>query len=498
MTGIGHGVFQDCTAFKGSLRLPKNLEYIYYGAFYGCTGLTGTLALPETVTSIESCAFYGCTGLTGTLALPENLSAIGDCAFYECSGFTGNLTLPGNLKSIGQSSFYRCCNLTEVIIPDGVTEIGMNAFEGCDSLINISIPASVTGIGMGAFYMCNGLTHVYYGGSREQWDAALDREYGCEHIDAAAIHYGTYHTSDTMPPAFAADVPSRVMAPAASAAPVESFNQDKHIYNTWHHTVESYLYDNGSGLTRVEYAGGNVIIEQYDYSFQFKSGGTIAPELPIWGGFFAGEEYNFLIFGQENPDEDDSVEVIRVVKYDKDWNRLGHASLRGANTTLPFKAGSLRCDEYGGMLYVRTCHQMYTSEDDGLRHQANLTLSVRKADMKITDWYYDVMNASVGYVSHSFNQFILTDAEGNLVTFDHGDAWPRSALLMRYVTKAGRNGFLKDSIMEPGQNEDGSPSDTWFPLLTRYKPRYGSSPASRGRTIRAPLWAGWLRRPPVM
>ena len=67
-----------------------------------------------------------------------------------------------------------------------------------------------------------------------------------------------------------------------------------------------------------------------------------------------------------NLNEDDSAEVIRVVKYDKAWNRLSHASLKGANTMVPFDFGSLRCDEYGGMLYVHTCHVMYTSSDDSI------------------------------------------------------------------------------------------------------------------------------------
>lgn len=76
-----------------------------------------------------------------------------------------------------------------------------------------------------------------------------------------------------------------------------------------------------------------------------------------------------------------------MVKYDKNWKRLGAASLKGANTVIPFDAGSLRCDEYGGYLYIRTCHEMYTS-DDGLNHQANMTLAVRQSDMTITDSFY--------------------------------------------------------------------------------------------------------------
>ena len=122
--------------------------------------------------------------------------------------------------------------------------------------------------------------------------------------------------------------------------------------------------------------------------------------------------------------------VIRVVKYSKDWKRLGQTSLRGANTTIPFDAGSLRCAEYGDYLYIRTCHEMYASSRDGKNHQANLTLTVRQSDMRLTDTYYIVMNNSVGYVSHSFNQFVLIDQERNIVTLDHGDAYPRSIVLM--------------------------------------------------------------------
>ncbi|WP_297232315.1 hypothetical protein [uncultured Flavonifractor sp.] len=179
--------------------------------------------------------------------------------------------------------------------------------------------------------------------------------------------------------------------PAAAAAPTESRNIHKEDYATWSKPVTSYLYENDGGLTRVEYTGGKVVIEDYSGDFALLSSRTLEPELPIWGGFYAGANYNFLIFGQTNPTESSATEVIRVVKYDKDWNRLGAASLKGANTTIPFDAGSLRCDEYGGYLYIRTCHEMYTSSD-GLNHQANLTMAVRQSDMSITDSFYDVMN----------------------------------------------------------------------------------------------------------
>ena len=127
-------------------------------------------------------------------------------------------------------------------------------------------------------------------------------------------------------------------APAAAAgSPAISSNINRQDYTTYGSTVKSYLYENGQGgLTRVEYTGGQVVVEEYDSGFRYLSGRTISPELPLWGGFFAGSGANYLIFGQRNPNEDDGAEVIRVVKYSKDWDRLGSASLKGANTTVPF------------------------------------------------------------------------------------------------------------------------------------------------------------------
>ena len=130
------------------------------------------------------------------------------------------------------------------------------------------------------------------------------------------------------------------------------------------------------------------------------------------------------------------------MKYSKDWKRLGQTSLRGANTTVPFDAGAVRCAEYGDYLYIRTCHKMYASSRDGMNHQANMTLALRQSDMALTDSYHIVMNNSFGYVSHSFNQFVLIDQNRNIVTLDHGDAYPRGIIVMRYKsTKGGGDKF---------------------------------------------------------
>lgn len=231
-----------------------------------------------------------------------------------------------------------------------------------------------------------------------------------------------------------------VGAAAEDWTPVESTNAGAQNYDIWASPVKSYLVDNGDGTTtRVESIDDEVVVEQYDLNGN-PTGQTILPnELSLFGGFYAGEAYNFLVFGMPNDAEDDNAEVIRVVRYTKDWQRVDAASLCGANTTMPFDAGSLRMVQCGDMLYVRTGRQMYQT-DDGYCHQSNLTFSVQISTMTVTDQSSEMSDISTGYVSHSFNQFIAVHAS-ELVAVDHGDTYPRSVVLIRYNQPAGETTF---------------------------------------------------------
>ena len=142
-------------------------------------------------------------------------------------------------------------------------------------------------------------------------------------------------------------------------------DQDYPYY--WSQTVKAYLYEDSNGtLLRVEALKDSVVVERYNADFTYRAHIVLPNELPIFGGFYEGEDSLFLVFGQANPEEDDNKEVVRVVRYKKNWVRMGHASLYGANTTVPFDAGSLRMTQCGDMLYVHTSHEMYES-DDGLK-----------------------------------------------------------------------------------------------------------------------------------
>ena len=210
-------------------------------------------------------------------------------------------------------------------------------------------------------------------------------------------------------------------------------NVNDQDYVQWSDTVKSYLTvcDNGNYM-RVQSGAikGKLLVEYYSSDFEPLSTKLIDNELPIFGAFYDSGNNYYVLSGQENPKQNDSLEVFRITKYDKNWNKIKSCGLYGANTTVPFDAGSARMTHSGDHLLGRPCHEMYKSSD-GNNHQANVTIEVDMPSMTITDSYTGVMNVDYGYVSHSFNQFIKPDGN-HIVALDHGDAHPRSAVLVKY------------------------------------------------------------------
>ena len=231
-------------------------------------------------------------------------------------------------------------------------------------------------------------------------------------------------------------------------------NVNAQDYVQWSNTVKSYLTvcDNGNYM-RVQSGAieGKLLVEYYSSDFEPLSTKLIDNELPIFGAFYDSGDNYYVLSGQENPKQNDSLEVFRITKYDKNWNKIKSCGLYGANTTVPFDAGSARMTHSGDHLLVRTCHEMYKSSD-GNNHQSNVTIEVDMPSMTITDSYTGVMNVDYGYVSHSFNQFIKTDGN-HIVALDHGDAHPRSAVLVKYNSDFTTGKFFP-SYYEKGGNID--------------------------------------------
>ncbi len=203
----------------------------------------------------------------------------------------------------------------------------------------------------------------------------------------------------------------------------------------WSHINRSYLCDNGDGTflvvdVRTNSNGETVIAaDTYDSStYELRNTKTIPMELETFGGFYAGERCNYMVFGQQNTEENDRKEVIRVVKYDKQFNRLDSASVTGGDsyTVQPFDAGSLRMAEHGDELVIHTSRKRYTTED-GLNHQSQLTIRLDTDTMRVQN---DLGRFQANHVSHSFNQFVQYDGSQHVLV-DHGDAYPRSVVLSK-------------------------------------------------------------------
>lgn len=235
----------------------------------------------------------------------------------------------------------------------------------------------------------------------------------------------------------------------------EGKNIEAQNYSKWSNPIESYLIPcSNSGWMRVqvgEHIKG-ILVEYYDNSYYLISEKTkiIPEELPIFGGFYETDQYYFLLTGQENKEESAEVEVYRLTKYDKNWNRKGEVGLKDCNTIVPFAFGSVRMDKAGDYLLIRTCQQMYQSED-GLNHQANMTIqiNIEKENMEITDFcaYHKMIWSITEYVGHSFNQFIKVE-DNHIIAVDHGDAYPRSIVLCEYQTDVSTGKFAPDSYSE--------------------------------------------------
>ena len=247
--------------------------------------------------------------------------------------------------------------------------------------------------------------------------------------------------ADTFLSAAAASDVTEVRGQCAS---YEGTNAGAQSYDRWSKVINSYLFADGEGYLRVQgdAISGKLLAEYYSADFTLQKSVAVNLDLPIFGGFYSAGDSYYVLTGQNNKSENNSTEVFRITKYDKNWKRLGSSGLYGANTTKPFDAGTARFTQSGKYLLVRTSHEMYTT-DDGINHQSNVTIQFDMDTMKITDSFSDIMNTGYGYVSHSFNQFIRTDGT-SIVAADHGDASPRSAVLIKYNTDFTKGTFVPD------------------------------------------------------
>ena len=90
----------------------------------------------------------------------------------------------------------------------------------------------------------------------------------------------------------------------ATGDATKSNNIGTNNYSTRAATVNSYLQilENGN-FQRVEAINDQVIIEEFSPEYELVGEKKMEYELPIFGGYFCGKDYQFLVFGQSNDEE---------------------------------------------------------------------------------------------------------------------------------------------------------------------------------------------------
>lgn len=430
-----------------AVTINPGITYIGDYAFYALTQVK-TFTLPEGVRNVGECVFDYCYSLE-QITFPESFEKIDTyfmgCYDLNCVFFHGDAPVCGNyflvnaddeLKIIYNSEKNGWDDAMEAwVLPNYTQWIDLNEVispeEFCFEYEAYSLEP---GESIRLLTNADPYTQMYLELSNDNPDCLFISESGAVTAIAPGQAVVTCRTADQKYCASCvvtvsdADI-SQTRQTVLEGRHFDNYNNN--IYSVWDNPMYSYVAERSDGqLERIQYnSETGVIVSRYNSQLALVDEKIIEAELPSFGAFFAGENYNFLVFGQYNPEESDDTEVLRIVKYSKDWERISACSVYGANTSIPFRAGTADLAETNGILYLHTCHQMYVS-DDGLNHQANMTYVIDQETMTVTDSWYDVMNISYGYVSHSFSQRIRTTDE-YIFRVDHGDAYPRSVCITR-------------------------------------------------------------------
>lgn len=234
----------------------------------------------------------------------------------------------------------------------------------------------------------------------------------------------------------------------------ENGNQMTDSYSRWGELKKDYLYEENGELVFVGAADsstqretGLVNVQRYSKAYKLLSEMTVNYEGDKFGGFFRGSTYNFIMYGNNNPEHSDDKITYTLVKYDRDFNKLASLDIRGAYTAVPFDAGSLSMAEHGESLVIHTAKTRY----DG--HQSQMSFIVDTGSMTLMNMD-DIGEFQKNHVSHSFNQIVEIDENKRVYFLDHGDAYPRSLVLTKMSIMDGKLVFLNGDRRDSGNQFD--------------------------------------------
>ena len=219
---------------------------------------------------------------------------------------------------------------------------------------------------------------------------------------------------------------------------------------------EKYLTANENGYELVEWCGDRLHIEKRDKDFVLIDELNFMDDFPVFGGFYSGPKYNFVVMGKENPEHKDAETVLKVIRYTKDWlidgiceiqtTEADEYSLQVTQVIRCVKDGvsfgSCKMKQVGNYLYITTAGVSYPDEE-GTTNPINLYLVI---DLTTMIWRPEMSamtnNMGCGLVSPSMTQ-LMTVCDDNIVVANLGLAFPRALVLTHFKADA-HDGYLCD------------------------------------------------------
>ncbi|MCM1306448.1 MAG: leucine-rich repeat domain-containing protein [Bacteroides sp.] len=181
---ICDGAFTGCQNLS-SVTIESGVEVIEPNAFSWCENLS-SVTIPETAT-IEQDLHSGPFSVSPVVVLEAPAAIcydlrlweydmlvsvtitgsgkIEDNAFHDCTNLSV-VDIVGNVTEIGDYAFSGC-NITSLLLPDGLLTIGENAFSISENMQELVLPSSVTSVAKSAFPE---LQTIYYKGTPAQWE----------------------------------------------------------------------------------------------------------------------------------------------------------------------------------------------------------------------------------------------------------------------------------------------------------------------------------------
>lgn len=214
----------------------------------------------------------------------------------------------------------------------------------------------------------------------------------------------------------------------------------------WGSAKPSQIIRNADGTYCAFEAADNINIEKYDAALNRVDSFAIRYELPIFGALYCGKDYNYIAFGQENLEQDNSREIIKIVIYDKNFVKISEVPIYNCKTAVPFDASNCSITENDRYLVLHTARSQYKDET-GEYTQTQLTVIVDK-----TTW--EVVNSlgmfQPNHTSHALNGLAAADTD-SVITADLSDASPMRGVILRELDFEGNVKKYK-SIFNVGGN----------------------------------------------